>query len=220
MKELSFGVVLILVLGIGSFMYRNVMERPYASMSTPGACTMEARTCPDGTAVGRTGPGCNFAACALPNVEIPSSGLAFAIPSGYTRPDFAHPDLPLVMLEKPSASASVRHQISINLYEIPAGQTADQVILSNTRFQPADMAAEDFSRFKTEVIGGRSYRVVVIERFEAMVQSSYFLVREKDVLRFDVVEHDVVNWTDASLVIDDLPEHQALRKMLETLQVQ
>lgn len=29
----------------------------------PVACTMEAKICPDGTAVGRTGPNCEFAAC-------------------------------------------------------------------------------------------------------------------------------------------------------------
>ncbi len=27
------------------------------------ACTMEAKLCPDGSAVGRTGPNCEFAAC-------------------------------------------------------------------------------------------------------------------------------------------------------------
>jgi len=27
------------------------------------ACTQEARLCPDGTAVGRTGPNCEFAPC-------------------------------------------------------------------------------------------------------------------------------------------------------------
>src|SRR6185436_19079738 len=31
--------------------------------SQPVACTMEAKICPDGSAVGRTGPNCEFAAC-------------------------------------------------------------------------------------------------------------------------------------------------------------
>ena len=31
--------------------------------SQPVACTTEAKICPDGTAVGRTGPNCEFAAC-------------------------------------------------------------------------------------------------------------------------------------------------------------
>lgn len=30
------------------------------------ACTLEAKICPDGTAVGRTGPNCEFAACPSP----------------------------------------------------------------------------------------------------------------------------------------------------------
>jgi len=29
----------------------------------PAACTMEAKLCPDGTAVGRSGPNCEFAPC-------------------------------------------------------------------------------------------------------------------------------------------------------------
>lgn len=29
----------------------------------PVACTLEAKICPDGTAVGRTGPNCEFAQC-------------------------------------------------------------------------------------------------------------------------------------------------------------
>lgn len=29
----------------------------------PVACTMEAKICPDGSAVGRVGPNCEFAAC-------------------------------------------------------------------------------------------------------------------------------------------------------------
>ncbi|MCX6823267.1 MAG: hypothetical protein NTX91_04745 [candidate division SR1 bacterium] len=29
----------------------------------PKACTMEAKLCPDGSSVGRTGPNCEFAKC-------------------------------------------------------------------------------------------------------------------------------------------------------------
>ncbi len=32
------------------------------------ACTMEARVCPDGSAVGRTGPNCAFAPCPATSV--------------------------------------------------------------------------------------------------------------------------------------------------------
>lgn len=32
-------------------------------MNEPVACTMEAKLCPDGSYVGRTGPNCEFAVC-------------------------------------------------------------------------------------------------------------------------------------------------------------
>src|SRR3989344_3880885 len=37
----------------------------------PAACTMEAKICPDGSAVGRTGPNCEFAACPAPDDGLP-----------------------------------------------------------------------------------------------------------------------------------------------------
>jgi len=36
--------------------------------SEPVVCTMEAKICPDGTQVGRTGPNCEFAPCPQPSV--------------------------------------------------------------------------------------------------------------------------------------------------------
>lgn len=35
----------------------------------PRACTQEAKLCPDGSAVGRTGPNCEFAPCPTPVVK-------------------------------------------------------------------------------------------------------------------------------------------------------
>lgn len=219
MKELFAGILLIIVLGLGGLVYRNAMEQPYKQQAGVGVCDADARICPDGTSVGRTGPECSFAFCAFPNITI-MEGVAALAPAGYTESDWGHPQGPNNILNKPGLSESVPHTISIYILPIPEGQTGDQVILANTRYQPADMQAEDLSRFKNVTIAGRAYRTVVIERFEALVESSYFLVREKDVLRFDIVEHDVTNWTEPDLVVEDLPEHQALRRLLETLQVQ
>ncbi len=36
----------------------------------PKACTMEAKICPDGSAVGRSGPNCEFAACPVANPPV------------------------------------------------------------------------------------------------------------------------------------------------------
>lgn len=217
MKQLALFLVLIVVLGLGGFLYRYTMERPGQEGMT--ACTMEARMCPDGTSVGRSGPDCAFAACAFPNVEIPEVGLSFAVPAGYTQLESgASGQETLRIFGKPSQSPNIPHTIYVKRYSIPAGQTADQIILANTRYQPADMQAEDFSRFTNVSAGGKTYRATVIERFEALVQSSYFLVRENDVIRFDIVEHDVTGWMDADLVVANLPEHSALLRLLATVQ--
>lgn len=214
MKQLFLGIVLLTVVGLGSFLYRYMLEQPKPNLAQR-ACTEEAKMCPDGSSVGRTGPECAFAACALPNLEL-EGGIAFVIPAGYTQASTTNA---LVVLEKPSLSPSVKHRISVTRYPIPEGQTADQVILSQTRFQPADEAATNFSRFTNITLGTHTYRRVGIERFEALVQSSYFLAREGEVLRFDLVEHDVTDWMNPSLVERQLPEHQALERMLSTLQL-
>jgi len=74
-------VVLILLFGLGAYYLGNLNAKPApASSPTPSsalvstptppltakACTMEAKICPDGTSVGRTGPNCEFAACPQP----------------------------------------------------------------------------------------------------------------------------------------------------------
>ncbi len=68
------------------------------------------------------------------------------------------------------------------------------------------------------IINGKTFYGIVVERFEGVVNSAYYLARTNDVLEFEVVEPDVANWTDPKLKVDDLPEHQALLKMLSTLQ--
>jgi hypothetical protein len=52
-KLVAYSVVAIVVVAAGVF---------YAAGTRP-ACTEEAKMCPDGSAVGRTGPNCEFAAC-------------------------------------------------------------------------------------------------------------------------------------------------------------
>jgi hypothetical protein len=216
MKSLVAGIVLILVIGIGGFIYRNVQERTGPNQL---ACTEEAKLCPDGKAVGRSGPACEFAPCPFPNVEIPDARIAFAVPEGYTPDEEAYgadPSL-IAAFEKPSASESVTHRITVRQYPLGGGETAEDVILAHTRYQPADMQAEDFSRFETVFINGKEFRGTVIERFEALVESKYFLVRDTDVLVFSVVEHDVTGWMEADTVITEIPEHAALLAMLSTL---
>lgn len=212
MKQLLAGVVILFVVGIGSFLYRNTVERPGIT-AADRECTLEAKICPDGTSVGRTGPSCAFAPCPLPNVEIPEAGIAFVLPEGYAE---ATDGDGLLRLEKPSAGGWPPHTITVYRYPIGAGETADDVILRHTTYQPSGEEATDFERFSSVSAGERTYRETTIERFEALVHSSYFLAREGDVLRFDIVEHDVVDWMSTTPA-RTFPEHQALLGLLGTV---
>lgn len=60
MKEYTVIMGAVAVAVIGALWMVNVR-----TVQAPGqkACTMEAKLCPDGTAVGRTGPNCEFAEC-------------------------------------------------------------------------------------------------------------------------------------------------------------
>lgn len=218
MKQLLSGVALIIVVGLGAFLYRNVTERPGMAAPTAGECTLEAKVCPDGSSVGRSGPACMFAACAYPNVEIGEAGIAFAVPAGYAADENAigaNPEL-LAAFGKPATG--VNHTIIVYQFALE-GKTAEEVVVERTRFSPSDMPAEGMDEFTPVTIGGKLFYSVVIERFEGMVHSAYYLPQSGSVLRFDIVEHDVDNWTDPSLVVSDLPEQQALRQMLSTLQL-
>lgn len=60
-------IVLIIVLIIAGFgagwLLRGKAAAPKDISPSPKACTMEAKLCPDGSYVGRTGPNCEFAKC-------------------------------------------------------------------------------------------------------------------------------------------------------------
>ena len=122
-----------------------------------------------------------------------------------------------VVLEKPSLSESIPHNIVIR--QFPLGEnTAEEVLLRETVLQPSDMQVEDIEKFDRVLINGRTFYAIVVERFEAQIQSYYYLPRETDVLRFEVHERDVVDWMEPTLQIEELPEHTALLTLLTSLQ--
>lgn len=218
MKQLFAGIVLIVLIGVGGFFYRNVTEKPGSQASQP-ACTLEVKVCPDGTSVGREGPSCSFAPCLPPNLEVTEAGVSFVLPAGYTQVmrGAAHQEN-LRIFEKASMSENAPHLITLKRFVLPEGKTADDVMLENTRLQPADLPIESMDEFDIVAANGKTFYKFTIERFEGQVHTAYYLPRANDVLRFDILERDVSSWTDPSLVIDTLPEHRNLQTLIESVQ--
>ena len=47
--------------------------------SVPKACTKEAKLCPDGSSVGRTGPNCEFSPCPVAKLELSQTDLKYLL---------------------------------------------------------------------------------------------------------------------------------------------
>jgi hypothetical protein len=218
MKQLIALTVVLLIVGIGGFMYRNALEHPVVLAPTGVACTQEAKMCPDGSSIGRTGPECTFSPCLLPNAEDTTIHIGFVIPEGYVaNADAIGADETLrAVFDKPS-KGEVPHSIIIRAYPIAEGKTGDEIILEHTMFEPSGTTPASMKEFTPVLINGKTYQSVVLERFEGQVHSAYYLVRATDVLTFEVLEKDV-DWTNPKLVVGNLPEHKALQLLLATLQ--
>jgi hypothetical protein len=220
MKTLLYGIVLLVIIGIAGFLYRNVQEKS-ALQPVATACTPESKICPDGTMVRRTGPDCAFAACSTNNVTVASANIAFALPAGYVADENAADADPTMIgaFIKQGSTTEPVGTIIIRDYPIPSGSTATSVILAHSVKDPSGMPATSMNEFTPKLIGSRTYQSIVLGRFEGVVQSAYFYARSKDVLEFQIIEKGVTDWNKPSLVPDTLPEHQAFLKLLNTLQV-
>ncbi len=218
MKQLFALTTILVVVGIGGFLYRNALERPITVGEGEGACTKEAKLCPDGSAVGRTGPTCSFASCALPNAEDATIGISFVIPAGYAqKPDTVASDQTLRwVLEKP-LNQDESHSIIIRHYTTAPDEDPNVLIRRHSVLEPKGEAPESMALYEIANLGRYEFRSITLERFEGIVRTAYFLVRDQDVLQFEVVERGV-DWTNPDLVITALPEHKALLSLLTTLQ--
>jgi hypothetical protein len=213
MKSLMIGIVIIVILGFGGLVYRNAIEYP----AQPVACPLDAKVCPDGTSVAREGLSCTFPACPAPNVTLPDIGISFAVPDGFTVAEL--PDATSVAAYAvPSATSSMSSaSISIRRFAISASSTALATI-QQTAIGGASGLPVSATSFSSTVLGSRRFTVVSIERFEGVVDTAYYFARSGDVLRFDAVDREVMNWTDPTLDTATLPANVALRKLLTTLQ--
>jgi hypothetical protein len=83
----------------------EVVSLTIANPVTPVACTLEAKRCPDGSYVSRTGPNCEFALC--PNVSIPKSGITGMVTLSPTCPVERNPPDPNCAPKPYSTSISI-----------------------------------------------------------------------------------------------------------------
>ena len=61
--KILIGVIAIIVIFLGGWFGIQEFQQEEHDDPNVTACTLEAKICPDGSAVGRTGPNCEFAAC-------------------------------------------------------------------------------------------------------------------------------------------------------------
>lgn len=215
MRSLFFGILLIVLLGVGGLVYRNAIEHP----QRPIACPVDALVCPDGTSVSRTGSSCTFAACPPPNVSLASSDISFALPDGFAAsalPDAA--SIAAYALTE-NASSTGSSSIVIRRYAVDASSTPLSVI-QQTAVNGTSGAPVSATAFSSTVLGTHRFTVVTLERFEGVIDTAYYLARTADVLRFDAIDSGVPNWTDPDLDPSALRAHAALVRLLATLQGQ
>lgn len=100
-------LVLIVIIALASIMY---FISGY-SQNNAKACTFEARICPDGSSVGRSGPNCEFAPCPTVIPKKMCGGIAGVIcPDGYTcskksnYPDAAGTCIKILPIRRPTTN--------------------------------------------------------------------------------------------------------------------
>jgi hypothetical protein len=214
MKSLLLGILLIVVIGIGGFVYRNAVEHP----SQPIVCPMDSKACPDGTTVSRIGSSCTFAECLPPNISLSDIKISFALPDGFV-PSEVPDGASVAAYSLPStASSTEAASIIIRRYVMGASSTPLATI-QQTAIGGASGAPVSATSFTSTVLGGYRFTVVSIERFEGVIDTAYYLAHGADVLRFDAIDRGA-DWTNPNLDVTSLSAHAALQKLLTTLQGQ
>jgi hypothetical protein len=91
-QPLVIVAIILIVLAVLAVVAYVFGAKLFAPGSKQVACTLEARICPDGSAVGRTGPNCEFDTCPSPTPDVtaswktytePNNEYSFKYPSGW-----------------------------------------------------------------------------------------------------------------------------------------
>lgn len=210
MRRLLLGVAFVTLIGFGGFFYRNAVEYRDRKIS----CPVDEFVCPDGTTLTHSEFSCVFPTCPLPNVTLEELGLTFALPNGFT--EVAAGGELVARYEAPGPSEFESKSIEIRKYPLTASSTPLAVIQESAIGATSGLPVSP-SRFTSVTLGGRTFTVVPIDRFEAVVVTAYYLVRPSEVVRFDAIDRGVVEWMNPELDTTTLPTQAALRSMLTKL---
>ena len=213
MKSLIFGILILVVVGIGGLVYRNAVEHPNQKV----ACPVDAKLCPDGTSVSRMAPACSFPACPPPNVTLDSAQIAFAIPAGFVAITGSSDPSVLAEYDLQNASSTTTASIFIRRYAINASSTPLATIEQTAVGYPSGQLVSP-DAFTSTVIGLHRYTIVAIERDAGVIDTAYYLSRGSDVLRFDAVDRGVTTGNGSNAAVSVLPAETALKYLLTTLQ--
>lgn len=105
--------IIIIVTLVGTYFWLSLAD--FDVHPTPVACTTEARMCPDGTAVGRTGPSCEFSPCPTENSSSETSGRPDSNTVACTMDAMACPDGSYVGRVPPSCEFSPCPAVQANI---------------------------------------------------------------------------------------------------------
>lgn len=214
MKAFLWVAFAFLAVGTAGFLYRSAAEHPNEQI----ACPLDARVCPDGTTVARSGASCTFAACPPPNVTLSDVGISYAVPEGFEAtalPDSAS----VAAYDSLIASSSNQSSIVVRAYAVDASSTPLATIES-TAIGATSGAPLPATAFSSLLLGqDHRFTVVTIEQFEGVIDTAYYfaLGDGSKVVRFDAIDGGVADWSDPNLNISHLPAHAALFKLLGTL---
>ena len=213
MKSLFFGVLILVVVGVGGLIYRNAVQHPNQKV----ACPVDAEICPDGTSLARVGPSCSFPACPPPNVTLLSANVSYAVPAGFSSITGSSDPSVIAEYDLTASSTGAEASLFIRKYAIAASSTALATIEQTAVGYPSGQLVSP-NAFTSTVIGLHRFTIVTVERASGTIDTAYYLNRGTDVLRFDAVDHNVANWNDPSLRLSALPAQQGLKYLLSTLQ--
>jgi len=209
MKELFLGIIFIILLGLGSLVYQNAVNKPH--IEEPVACTLEARMCPGGGTVGRTGPLCEFEAC-------PSDAIEFDAPAGFID------SLPILSsmvegrigfyIKEPS---TISNNITIFVHQTSEEESFEDLLIKKVQLTPSDLHPE-LEDFEILELDGREVYRIVNERFEATVEVTYGIPLDGFLVLVSLRDIAVQNWM-GDFNIEDLEDLETVEAVVKSVRI-